>query len=335
VISTPDGRPLPTDGQVGEVVVLARSMDRFFNLGQPEAARIDPSAPGVRILEKLDGTLVVLYHDPHAGEWCAATRSVPDADLPVDGFGDHTFRTLFEVALYEHLGLSWEYATRDLVPGWTLSLELTGPRNRIVVDESAPRVHLLAARSPSGVEHCPRDLPRVPFPPAPSHDAADLDALLRLVNSRGPTEAEGVVLVGPDFARVKVKSEAYRLAHAARDAACASPRALLQLVLAGQDDDVFPLLPEHHRTIGERYKVDLARWLQMMDAAFLRLRSETGTDRKAMALATQRDGIWISPMMSMWQGQANDIRSWVDRARDKSGNWSASFLDNLGEQIAK
>ncbi len=76
VISTRGGSPLPSEGPVGDVVVLARSFDRFFNLGQQHAAKVDPSHDGTRVFEKLDGTLVIVYWDPHMGEWCAATRAV-------------------------------------------------------------------------------------------------------------------------------------------------------------------------------------------------------------------------------------------------------------------
>jgi hypothetical protein len=340
VISTVDGRPLPTEGPVGDVVVLARSMDRFFNHGQGHAAKVDPAALGVRVFEKLDGTLIVVYWDPHAGEWCAGTRSVPDADIPIDGFGDHTFRTLFEAALAEHLGLTWVEATRGLVCGWTYTLELTGPRNRIVVDERWSRVHLLSVRDGTGAELC-FDLNSEGghwvFPTVESHAVDDMAGLLAFVNARPPTEAEGVVLrgPGPDFHRVKVKSEAYRLAHAMRDAACASPRALLHLILLGQDDDVFPLLPEHQRAKGEAAREDLRAWLVATDAQYARLRAEAGSDRKAMALAAQREGAWIAPMMSMWQGQAATARGWVDRAKGKDGRWADSFLDQLGERIQR
>ena len=119
VLATIDGTPFPTDGPCGDLMVLARPMDRFFNLGHgPDGSADiideDLAHPDARVYEKLDGMLCIMYYDPHApnqgelgdpsnpasyGAWCVATRSVPDADRVVDGFGDHTFRSLFEHAI--------------------------------------------------------------------------------------------------------------------------------------------------------------------------------------------------------------------------------------------
>lgn len=336
VVATRDGSPIPTEGPVGDLVVLARSFDRFFNLGQQHAAKVDPAHPETRVFEKLDGTLVIVYWDTHAREWCAATRAVPDADRPIDGFGDHTFRTLFEHAIAQHFhGTTWEQFVRPLRRGWTYSFELTTPRNRIVVDNRASRVHLLAVRDPDGLERCPLDLPaseRLDLAPvATSHSVSTMAALQAFVNARAPAEAEGVVMRGPapHFHRVKVKSAAYVAAHRARDSACASPRALLHVILEGQEDDVFPLLPAHTRSEGERLRVRLGAWLADTNAAYARLRSAHGDDRKSFAVSVQGEGRWIAPMMSLWQGQVQDARGWLMRAKRTDGTWPDSFLDNV------
>lgn len=338
VVATRDGSPLPTEGPVGDLVVLARSFDRFFNLGQQHAAKVDPAHPETRVFEKLDGTLVIVYHDPQAGEWCTATRSVPDADMPVDGFGDHTFRTLFEHALGEHLGFDWARFVRPLIKGVSYSFELTTPRNRVVVDHGPPSVHLLAMRLACGAEVCPySEYQHLAIAPvAPSHPVSDIAAVLRLVNSRAPTTGEGVVMRGPapHFHRVKVKSAAYVAAHRARDSACASPRALLHVVLEGQEDDVFPLLPENVRAEGERLRDRLRTWLAEVDTAATQLRARHGVDRKGYALAVQREGLWIAPMMSLWQGQATDARGWIERSKRQDGSWADSFLDALLERLS-
>ncbi len=146
ILATPDGRPLPTDGVVGETIVMARPMDRFFNHGAGAAPAVDIEHPESRVFEKLDGTLCIVYWDQHAREWCVATRAVCDADRTIDGFGEHTFRTLFEHALREHVGLSFDAFTEKLFSLWTYCFELTTPQNRIVVDNRESKVHCLAIR---------------------------------------------------------------------------------------------------------------------------------------------------------------------------------------------
>ncbi len=195
-------------------------------------------------------------------------------------------------------------------------------------------------RDDSQREMCPHNLRQagfvLPCPVAPSHPTGSLAAVQALVNSRAPTCGEGVVMRGPapHFHRVKVKSAAYVAAHRARDSACASPRALLHVVLEGQEDDVFPLLPDHVRKEGERVRTGLATWLINMDKAFARLQRTCGADRKGFALAVQADNLWIAPMMSMWQGQADSTRGWVERAKRPDGTWPDTFLDNVLQHVA-
>lgn len=135
----------------GKTKVIAYPMRRFFNYGQGAAAEIDWSDPNLSILEKLDGTLCIVYYDPFTNQWCVATRAVPEADLIMDN-GLYTFRTLFEKALQEtialssYAGLSFEEYTAMLNKEITYCYELTTPLNRIVVSYSDYRITLIAAR---------------------------------------------------------------------------------------------------------------------------------------------------------------------------------------------
>ena len=46
--------------RVGEVDVLAWPMNRFYNHGDAAGAQVDWSDPGLRVYEKLDGTMMVV-----------------------------------------------------------------------------------------------------------------------------------------------------------------------------------------------------------------------------------------------------------------------------------
>ena len=87
----------------GKTRILAYPMKRFFNHGQGSAADINWADPNLAVLEKLDGTLCIVYFDPFTNKWCVATRSVSEADLLMDN-GIFTFRTLFEKAVEETSG---------------------------------------------------------------------------------------------------------------------------------------------------------------------------------------------------------------------------------------
>lgn len=91
-------------------------------------------------------SLIIVYHDIFTKQWCAATRAVPEADLLMDN-GIFTFRTLFEKALKETCGKSFDEYANGLNKNITYCFELTTPYNRIVCDYKDSRVTLLAARN--------------------------------------------------------------------------------------------------------------------------------------------------------------------------------------------
>ena len=87
-----------------------------------------------RVCHKLDGTLCLIWQNPHTYEWSVGNPiCVPDADLPIDNFPDYTFRTLFERAFKETMGSEYrDYANKNLDPDCTYMFELTTPYNKVV-----------------------------------------------------------------------------------------------------------------------------------------------------------------------------------------------------------
>lgn len=339
ILATHDGRPWPEKGAVGEVEVFARPMDRFFNHGTGSAHQLDLEHPDTRVLEKLDGTLTSLYLDLISREWCVATRSVPDADKPIDGFGEHTFRTLFEEALKTHK-LSFNELTSHLSSLFTYCFELTAPHNHVVVKYDRPSLHLLAVRNiETGAELCPTSvLVSTLIPPVPAHPVRTLSDLLALVESRPASQGEGVVVRMPGFKRVKVKSAAYLAAHRLKSSVGNSPRSLLSVILMGQYDDVEPLLPEYMKEHGQKIREGMAALARKYDEAHARLWTEVTSEtsdnpRKAYALAVQRDGLMIGPLMERYTGRAKSFMDWVANQRDPVHGWSDSWLDTLLAKI--
>lgn len=340
ILATYDGSPIPTEGPVGELSVLARPMDRFFNFGQGAAHPVDDDAllhHETRVMEKVDGTLCIVYYDHLADLWCVATRSVPEADLPVDGFGDHTFRSLFQLAAQTHLGVDFDQLCLYFDPERTYCFELCSPRSGSgVVHNVDERLHLLAVRSIEGIEICPSAY-EAHLPPVGLHAPRSLAELREFIESRSPKEAEGVVLRLPGrtstggFRRVKLKSSAYVAAHGLASEAGASPRNLLRVILAGQWDDVAPILRPHLRERGNAMLEAYIAWANRVDAAYDGL-SVQAADRKAFALAVQAAKLPIGPMMSMWTRQAGSARTWV-QSRAKNGEFGDGFLDSLAEMI--
>lgn len=347
ILATVDGSPFPENGLVGDTLVFARPMDRFFNHGQGAAPEMDLGHPETRVFEKLDGSLCIVYYDHHAQQWCVATRAVPDADRRIGAWTDHTFRSLFEHALHEHTGVSFDDLTSSLPRFDTFCFELTTPYNQIVVRHEDFEVHLLAIRdNVTGYEWCPSLAANlVNIPVAPSHPTRDPAALFEMVSAREPSAHEGVVVrmtpeggFGP-YRRVKVKSEAYVAASRLTESAAASPRSLLSVILDHQDDDVFPMLTPDIRERGEKMKRSLVGLSTEYDICALALAKTAsllpeGERRKAVALSVQEMGMWIAPMIDVFSGRSDSFMGFIARNRKDTG-WSDGFLDKILSMVGE
>jgi hypothetical protein len=285
----------------GQTRILAYPMKRFFNHGQGSAAAIDWADPKLAILEKLDGTLCIVYHDPFTDQWCVATRSVPEADMLMDN-GLFTFRTLFEKALLETCGKNFQEFTSQLNARITYCFELTTPYNRIVVNYPDCRVTLLAARNLNrnleeydftnlggmgwvkfdnltdrdkecliSLGHSATDTPEafvdkpydlVGVPVVKAYTYNTLDELLTWVSSLNPMEHEGVVVRDANFNRIKVKNAAYIAASKIRESLATSPRNCLELILLGKDDDAASFLPQEIQANLVSLKEKFVLWLR-------------------------------------------------------------------------
>jgi hypothetical protein len=154
--------------------------------------------------------------------------------------------------------------------------------NQIVVHYPDYRVYLLAVRDiHSGLEDLPYSWAmQIGVEVAPSYDLSSVDDMMRFVNDRNPSRHEGVVVCDDKFNRVKVKNVAYMALSRVRDAAAKSPRALLEIILAGKDDDVAPLLPAYHQVSMFKQRDALRKLMHWMDTEYDRLYD---ADRKTFA----------------------------------------------------
>jgi hypothetical protein len=237
---------------VGETDILAFPFRRFFNLGQKAAAPVDFENENTRFFEKEDGTLIIVYHDPAKEEWCVATRSVCEANLPIDGSAELTFRLLFEQTLMQVTGTSFPEWTKFLQKDWTYCFELTTPVNQVVVAHEHFMLHLLMVRNNKTFQEPPfhmlegiANVIGVPLPK--TYRFASVDETIQFVNARNGIEFEGVVVCDQNHNRIKIKSTTYLQASKLITKMGATARNMLQYILTGTADDVFPILPKYHQ----------------------------------------------------------------------------------------
>lgn len=337
----------------GATRVLAYPMNRFFNYGQGSAADVDWADPKLAILEKLDGTLTIVYYDMFADEWCVATRSVPEADIIIDS-GFYTFRSLFEKALKDTNGMSFEDFTERLDREITYCFELTTPYNRIVVDYKESRITLIAARAviygiPAGrieslssdmlsewesfAEMDIDDVPTYGVPHVQAHTYTSVSDLLDWISNQNPLEHEGVVVRDSKFNRIKMKNALYVAFNRARDILGTSERNCLELVLAGKEDDVITALPSEIVDRILNIKKGVLSLIREYDRAYKIFKSAANQinpgDKKTFALLVKdRKDIWSAPMFSMFDQKSSDMKDFISKNK-KDGTWGDSFLDKI------
>lgn len=349
ILALEDGSPIIATGTTGfatrdatvpgKTTILAYPMKRFFNHGQGSAAQINWSDPKLAVLEKLDGTLCIVYWDPFISQWCVATRAVPEADLLMDN-GIFTFRTLFEKAVQDTCGHDFNALTDKMDKYYTYCFELTTPYNRIVVAYPDNMVTLLAVRGL--VTHSELqfthpvvvNLTTVPFVGAYTYTS--VQELVDWVSTLNPMEHEGVVVRDGDFNRIKVKNAAYVAYNKVRDALATSPRNMVELILTEKDDDVTPMLPEEIVKNLQTIKAGIQKTIKQHDEAYLVAKAQADAtlpgDKKTFAiLVTQNKTLWTAPFFQMFDGKAANMKDFIMKSRGKDGTWGNSFLDKMLE----
>ena len=245
--------------------VVSRAFDKFFNHGEWHAAEIDWAT--ARVLEKLDGSLCVLY--AHAGQWHVATSGTPDASGDVHR-GGVSFRDLFWRAVGDR---------RDSLPppagSACFSFELTSPLNRIVVRHTEVALTLLAGRwlRHAGQPEMPLEQAAAVvggrFPMVASHALASFGALDASHDARSPLSHEGYVVVDASFRRVKVKSPAYVALHHAKDGL--TVRGFVEIARSGETSEVETAFPEFAPELNEARR-RVTALAEEIDGDFARLR---------------------------------------------------------------
>lgn len=323
--------PITSDSEiVGDVEIVARPMDRFYNAGEPHAAHIDWST--ARCQEKLDGTMILLYWDDVKNEWCVATRSVPEADVSFGDFPgsplkENTFAELFWYSLEKTLvNVTVKTFLDSLSARHTFIFELTSPLNRVVVKYDDYVTTVLAVRNNQTGEY----LDTSSFWELPCVDQwrlQSLSDLVEFVNKMDPAKCEGAVVVDANWNRIKVKNKAWVLASRAKDILTMSKRNALECIINGQADDVVPLLDPHVAEYITRLQSNLHTYRRFIDDLFARFKMES-TNRKEFALRVQASGEWQSPFFALYSGNYANCLDWL-RTLSKNGKLTPTMLDTI------
>lgn len=331
------------DVVVGYTEVLAWPMNRFYNFGDAACAPVDWSDHDLRVYEKVDGTCIIAYWDALHDRWHCGTRSVPEADLPINvgnlEIGDMTFSQLFLKALIatreETSGkpVDWEVDGIDKVvhlnKELTYVFELVSPWNQIVVQYEQPRVYLLAARNTVTGKEIPIESLRLQHVLRPkTWHIKDVATLSCFVDAANPSQCEGAVVCDSQFRRMKVKNKSYVLAHKSKDTVTSSVRNALECVILEKVDDIAPLVPANVQQTLFKMQAEYAKFCCDMDHAFNQLRDEANGNRKSFALKVQASGHWQAPFFNLWENRSVNVRDWIKKMAE-GGKLSSGTLDTI------
>ena len=334
--------------KIGETIVLAWPMNRFYNYGDPAAHDVNWKDPDLHVYEKLDGTMIIVYWDAKHKRWYAATRSVPEADLPIQ-VGDMvmenmTFYDLFMnalVATCENVtGNKFDCALND--PGDVIDLnkdmtyvfELTTPMNRIIVKYDEPRVTLLASRNVySGDEIMLSDIhiTGVRYPQV--WNIASPTALDAFVNSADPVDLEGAVVIDSMFRRVKVKNKAWVLSSRAKDLVTVSKRTALRAIINGEIDDIIPMVEDDIASQLNELRAALIKYDEHVHDVFIDWAEQAGDDRKTFAGFVNASDEWATPFFQIYNKKGDGLIDWLQN-EEKRGRLHSTTLESLLERIS-
>jgi T4 RnlA family RNA ligase len=289
--------------------VVARAFDKFFNWGEALAAEIDWST--ARIQEKVDGSIISLYH--WRGEWYVKTNgtlsaNTAEVEFPVTGI--ETFADLVNRAF-----LLYRLFPEELLAGYedyTFSFEIASPYNRVVVPYDSIRLfYLLARNNVTGAEE-PIELPNVERPR--EFAFGSLDELVESTKHLSYTDQEGYVVVDAQGNRIKVKGEDYLRIHRIRGEALPNEKRLMELILSKKLDDFLGIFPEYTDRANEvralytkaynRLREDLIRYREEGWA-------DPAVDRKRFALEFAKQTTVPAFAFSLRDGRVNNVSGFL------------------------
>lgn len=231
--------------------VLCRPYERFFNWGEAPETIPDFSVKDLIAYEKVDGSLIKLWHHPVQG-WRVGTSGTAYAESDCMGHGV-TFEELVIKAAGQDTLEGFQSLCKDgqLEEDVTYLFELTCFENRIVTRYDGTQLHYLGARNNKTGEDVSfqQEMTATSVLGARQIGKYSFTTIEDCLNTAAslPDLQEGYVLHHPelDF-RIKVKSPAYVAVHHIRGEGL-NPKRAKQLVLTNEQDEYLRYFPEDEK----------------------------------------------------------------------------------------
>lgn len=270
----------------------SRSFDRFYNLTEDPDQEVNIDE--LTLHQKLDGSLVSVFH--YEGEWLYRTKSMimPDEDRKVNG-GDLSWKELIEETC---MGMfrSEDEPFKNL----TFIFEVVSPENRVVTKYKGRMAYMLAARgnvtgdyvisNEQERESLLFDISEYNISMPKTYYFSSLEQCQEAVNEL-PNLEEGYVAYNSLGAPVvKIKSPAYLAAHRLRGELVLSGKRIMDMLFIGEEDEYLAIFPEDVEKFlpyQEAYKcVFEAFWFWWSDSCAIEDQKEYALKIKYMPIAS-------------------------------------------------
>jgi len=222
----------------------ALSFYKFFNVQESFADKIDWDS--AKVLEKVDGSKMLVWYDDYLHKWRVSTSSELDAsNAPVGDFGI-SFRDLFDRALSNYTFPNNSSMFECLNRLYCYTFELVTPESRVVVPYRKDALYLIGVRCKFAFEELdPNSLELSKFIKTPKQfPFQNLKECLNRVEYMGYDE-EGFVIVDKYWKRIKIKSPAYVAAHYLKNNGVNSRAKILSIIEKNEQSEFLGLFPEY------------------------------------------------------------------------------------------
>jgi len=288
--------------EANDWAVVSYPYDKFFNYGESNAADLDWGS--ARVYEKLDGSLMTLYH--YDNKWHVSSSGMPDAAGNVLN-SELSFADLFWKV--------WEQLEYDLPDNKNMCymFELMTPYNRVVVKHARNRIVLHGARNlsdfsevnPIVVAH------HNGWECVEIHSLETWEDIMEASKKLDPLESEGFVVADGNYNRVKVKTPQYVALSRFKDKMSTVPaREILKVMLDNENEEFSSYLedyPEYASLYAEvRGKFDYTRGI--IEGMYEMVKDID--DKKQFAMKV-KDSKYSGALFSLKHGKVQSVRQYL------------------------
>lgn len=229
---------------------VALSFYKFFNVQETFADRI--YWKDCKVLEKVDGSKMMVWYNTYENKWQISTSSQLDAyKARVNDF-DFTFGDIFDRALLGYLFPNYVSLFEYLDKNLCYTFELVSPESRIVIPYKKPDLYFIGLRDRLTFEEIdPSSNELSKFLKTPKqYPFQNLKDCLNKAEHMGYDE-EGFVVVDKYWKRIKIKSPAYVAAHYLRNNGVNSRSRILEIIENNEQSEFLGLFPEYTELFNE------------------------------------------------------------------------------------